>query len=250
MPGCECDVCLSDDPKNKRLRASAYVEFTDADGKAVRILIDTTPDLRTQALRDRISGVEAVLYTHIHSDHVNGIDDLRSFNFINKTTIDIYASDATATELERRFAYVFYGNTEYEGGATPNVKMHRIMPNTPFQVRGLEVIPLQVLHGRMEVFGYRFGDFAYITDCSHIPEETHALLAGLDVLVLDGLRYRPHNTHFTHEQAVREIERINPRRAFLTHISHDIDHNQGNAHIRFLTNGDVSLGYDQLAFEL
>lgn len=250
MPGCGCDVCTSDTPQNKRLRASAFIEYTTPTGAPARVLIDTTPDLRTQALRENISAVDAVLYTHIHSDHVNGIDDLRSFNFINKTTIDIYASETTATELERRFAYVFFGNTAYEGGATPNVKMHRIAPNIPFDLFGLPVTPLQVMHGQMEVFGYRFGKFAYITDCSLIPEATHAHLADLEVLVLDGLRYRPHNTHFTHEQAVREIERINPRRAYLTHISHDIDHTQGNAHLRFLTNADVTLGYDQLAFEL
>ena len=259
IPGCRCDVCLSSNPKNKRHRASAYIELqgkdipgsgTSAEEIAGRILIDTTPDLRSQALTHGVTKIDAVLYTHTHADHVFGIDDLRSFNFIHNTSIPLYASEKSADMLENTFTYCFYEDPDYEGGSPPQLTLHRIQPNTPLSLFGVEVLPLAVEHGKMEVFAYRIGDFAYVTDCSHIPEESMQLLTGVKTLVLDGLRHRPHKTHFTLEQAAEIASQLGVERCFLTHLSHEVEHEAGNEFLKTTTDAAIVLGYDGLVLEI
>ncbi len=266
VPGCRCAVCTSTDAKNDRLRTSIFIELERRDvrtagpgeGELVadssqvigHVLVDTSPDLRRQALRAGIARVDAVLYTHVHADHVFGIDDLRSFNFVNKSVIDCYASAASAADLEQKFRYAFFPDDDYEGGAPPNLTLSRIEPYKPFVLFGVPVLPLPVLHGSMEVFAYRIGSFGYATDCSEIPERTREHLKDLDVLILDGLRYRPHKTHFTHEQAVREIEILKPKQAYLTHISHELEHHAANEQLKKMTKRNVEMAYDGLVLDI
>ena len=263
MPGCGCDVCVSTDKRNTRLRTSILIELDSTDlpeamqadvdpaaSPAFRILVDTSSDLRYQALRDGISRVDAVLYTHTHADHVFGIDELRSFNFASGIEIPIYASEASATELELRFPYAFFPNPNYEGGSPPRVKLHRFVHYKELSLLGVTILPLPVMHGSMEVTAFRIGKFAYVTDCSFIPESSRAQLMDLDVLVLDGLRRRPHRTHFTLDRAVEEIELLRPQKTYLTHISHEIDHQESNAYLKTLTTLPVELAWDQLVISL
>ncbi len=244
VPGCPCDVCASTDPKNNRLRTSILVE------DKTNILVDTSTDLRTQALKYGFTKIDAVLYTHEHADHVNGIDDLRSFNFINKCTIPLYASAQTAQQLEHNFFYAFNADPNYEGGAPPRLSLQTIEPLKEIIVAGIKVLPVQLMHGKLPILGFRFGDFAYLTDCNVVPEETKKALDGVKIIIIDGLRDRPHKTHFTQEQAVRELEALGPQKAYLTHITHDVDHEEGNRKIRALTSLDVELAYDGLVIEI
>jgi phosphoribosyl 1,2-cyclic phosphate phosphodiesterase len=254
VPGCRCRVCLSADPLNKRLRTSILFELgTEKSGgtdSGPAILVDTSPDLRYQALRSGITHIDAVLYTHVHADHVFGIDDLRSFNFINGNVIPVYASETSASELESRFTYAFFADALYEGGAPPQLSLQRIRPYEPLLLFGTHILPLALKHGRMDVLGFRLGNFAYLTDCSEIPEVSREHLQNLDVLILDGLRYRPHKTHFNHAQAVREIERLSPKRSYLTHISHEVEHHEANEKLRQLTTLPVELAYDGLCIDI
>lgn len=259
VPGCTCRVCSSGKAKNQRLRTSILIELerrdlpsSNIDSKEVvaRVLVDTSPDLRYQSLRAKISSVDAVLYTHVHADHVFGIDDLRSFNFVNGREIPIYASEKTCSELETRFSYAFFPDPNYEGGAPPKLKLHRINSYEKFELFGVPFLPLLVEHGATEVFAYRVGNFAYATDCVSIPKASRENLLNLDALILDGLRIRPHNTHFTIERAAKEVEFLRPKKAYLTHISHEVDHDEGNDLLRALSRQDVELAYDGLVIEL
>lgn len=263
VPTCPCAVCNHVDPKNRRLRTSIYVELTASDrphavssdpvpdnAPSVGILVDTTPDLRYQLLRTGINQVDAVLYTHHHADHIFGLDDLRIFNFRNRRSLPVYASEATGIELQRIFAYAFFEQLDYAGGPPPKLDLCKVESNKAMEVDGHAIIPLRALHGNMEVYGFRFGKFAYLTDCSHIPEETHELLVGVEMMILDGLRERPHPTHFNFTQAVSELERIGPSRAYLTHLSHDCEHSDANQILAGLTSLPVELAYDGLTLEL
>ena len=262
VPGCTCAVCKSANSKNNRLRTSIYIELEardrpEADSSSLapqstlgHILVDTSPDLRQQVLRENISQIEAVLYTHTHADHVFGIDDLRSFNFINDCVIDCYASVESAKELELRFPYAFFPDPKYQGGAPPRLTLNRLTSYEPLQLFGVNVLPLPLMHGAMEVLGFRVGAFAYLTDCSQIPDRSRELLRNLDVLIIDGLRIRPHKTHFTHEQAVKEIEDLKPKRAFLTHLSHEDEHEWANAELKKMPKFDVALAYDGLVIDV
>jgi len=242
--GCDCHVCTSNNPKNKRLRCSLYIE-TEKTG----LLIDTGPDLRQQALRAGIKKVDSVLYTHSHADHVFGIDDLRPFNFISKKSIPVYANQQTAEELEKNFYYCFHQDPNYEGGNPPRLVLKTVKPNQELTIQDIKVTPLSVFHGQLEVIAYRIRDFAYITDCSLIPEETKAKLQGLDTLIIDGLRNRPHNTHFSVEQAVQEIMSLKPKHAFLTHISHELDHEEENRKLSKIKDVKIELAYDGMVLE-
>lgn len=246
VPGCDCSVCRSTNPKNRRLRTSAHLLLEDEGKEAFGILIDSGPDLRLQALERNLRRINAVLFTHAHADHIFGIDDLRSFNFLNHAPIPVFASRRTGKELLAKFEYCFTTDNSYEGGAPPRLLLNVLEPYQEFSLAGQTILPLVVYHGKMEVFGFRFGPFAYITDCSDIPERTRELLQGVEVLVLDGLRERPHKTHLTLRQAVTEVEKIRPRQTFLTHVSHELDHETANEKLQSMTDFDVSLAYDGL----
>lgn len=235
--GCECEVCVSENPKNKRTRPSLLVRTA---GK--HLLIDTATDLRAQAIREGLKRIDAVLYTHSHADHILGLDDLRPFNFWQKKHIPCFGNEITMEKVCDTFKYVF---TEPQpGGSMPRIEPHVV--NDRFEFEGVTVQPLPILHGRMPIFGYRIGRLSYITDCSEIPSETYGLLKGTKVLVLGVLRYAPHPTHLNLEQALQIIDRVQPERAFFTHISHDFDHDRANAELP----EHIRLSYDGLRFEM
>ncbi len=217
MPGCSCPVCTSSDPHDNRLRASVLLEWN-----GLACLIDVTTDLRQQALRTNLQRLDAVLITHNHADHISGLDDVRPFCFKRPADqpIPFYGYSGHLDWLRRRFDYIW--EPKQIGGGLPNISLHPVA--APFSLFGLEVIPLPVQHGKEPVFGYRIGDFAYISDVSEIPEETYALLRGVRLLFLDGLRRRPHTTHFHIEQSVAAARRIGADTTYLTHICHDCSH--------------------------
>ena len=221
--GCDCETCTSDDPRDKRLRVSVLVEHA---GQSV--LLDTSSDFRQQALRVGLKHLDAVLITHCHADHIFGLDDIRPLNF-RHGALGVYANDRAWRDIRRIFQYVF--EPSHFGGGLPQVLAHTVEPGARFCLApGLEVTPVEVIHGRLPVIGYRLNDFAYLTDLNEIPEASADLLRGLDVLVLDCLRiHKAHPTHLTLEKALRYVELLRPRRAYLTHIAHDIKHERDSA---------------------
>ena len=231
--GCHCGVCTSADPRDARLRPSVLVSY---EGR--NILIDTTPDLRTQALRAGLEHLDAVLFTHAHADHIMGLDDVRPFNFRQKGRIPIYASTETMASIQRIFSYIFDNATRVTN--VPQLDA-RLLDGAALDLFGVEFTPVPVLHGSRTIYGFRFGPAAYLTDHSDIPESSLELLRGLDVLFLDALRYKPHPTHSTVEQSVRTVEKLAPRRAFFTHICHDLGHERAESllppHIRLAYDG-------------
>ncbi len=236
--GCTCRVCRSEDPRDRRLRPSVCLRW---DGHTV--VIDTGPDFRQQALAHGIEKVDAVLFTHAHADHVLGLDDLRPFNFHQRGPIPVYASAQTLEVIRRIFSYIFHdGPTE---SSRPRIETH-VFPDEPIAVGGVEFLPIPVKHGSGDCHGFRFGNHAYLTDHSEIPEESMALLEGVEVLFLDALRYKPHPTHSTVERSLRTVERLKPRAAYFTHISHDLEH----ARVESLLPEGVHLAYDGLELEL
>lgn len=217
MIGCDCDVCRSPDPRDKRLRPSIFMQLDDG----LRVLVDTTPDLRTQALRADIRHVDAILFTHSHADHVMGLDEVRRYNMLRRAPMPIYGDSNTLRELRRTFAYVFESNAP-KGGGVPDLRLFPIAG--PFCLGRQEVQPVPIRHGPWDILGFRVGRFAYLTDCNGIPDTSLALLRGLDCLVLDALRHRPHPTHFTLAEAVEMAARIGAARTFFTHIAHELGH--------------------------
>ena len=234
--GCECETCLSEDPRDKRLRVSVIIEH---DGQTV--LIDTSSDFRQQALRFGLKRLDAVLITHCHADHIFGLDDIRPLNF-RFGALGVYANERAWVDIKRIFKYIF--EPSHFGGGLPQVLAHTVLPSASFSLsRGLEVTPLELIHGRLPVMAYRLNDFAYATDLSEIPPETMDGLRDLDVLVLDCLRFRQHPTHLWVDKALEYVEQLKPRRTFFTHIAHDIKHSRDSAK---LPEG-VSFAFDGLA---
>lgn len=229
---CSCRVCKSPDPCDKRMRPSILLEY---DGRVV--VVDTTPDFRTQALREGLTRLDAVLFTHAHADHILGLDDVRVFNFRQQGPIPIYAEAGCLTSIRRTFAYIFEGNYPYGGVA----KLNPHLIDGPFDLWGLGVTPVPVWHGNLPILGFRFRDTAYITDVSEIPETSFPLLDGLNLLILDALRHKPHATHLSLAQALAMVERIKPQRAYFTHIVHELGHEETNAalpaHVRLAHDG-------------
>ncbi|HET7205381.1 MAG TPA: MBL fold metallo-hydrolase [Terriglobales bacterium] len=237
--GCDCAVCRSSDPHDKRTRPSIMVEY----GGHV-VLIDTTPDFREQAIRECIRKVDAVLYTHTHADHILGIDDLRPLSFRRPEKIPLYARPEAAEFLRNMFRYIF--DADYKFGGIARVELNVI--NGPVQLFGAQFQPVPVIHGDTEIYGFRFGSAAYLTDFSDLPEASLAQLSGLDILFLDALRHKPHPTHSTVENSLRIVDRVKPKRAFFTHICHDLPHAATNASLP----ANVRLSHDgmKLDFEI
>ena len=234
--GCGCGVCRSTDPRDQRTRPSLLVRFN---GRAV--VIDTTPDFRFQALRAALDRLDAVLYTHGHADHILGMDDVRAFNIKQREEIPLYADGATLEILRRTFAYVLA--PEPVASTVPSVQMREI--TGPVNLFGVEFKPVPLWHGAMPVLGFRAGGMAYLTDFSEIPAESFPLLQDLDVLILDALRDTPHPTHSTVENSLELVKKIQPKRAFFTHICHDLPHQATNARLP----AHVRLAFDTLELE-
>jgi phosphoribosyl 1,2-cyclic phosphate phosphodiesterase len=236
--GCDCDVCRSTDPRDQRLRPSVLVSY---EGR--NVLIDTTPDLRTQALRANITQLDAVLFTHNHADHVMGLDDVRPFNFRQKGHIPIYANEPTMAAIFRCFPYIFDGLKKESN--VPRLTTNTI-DGSPIELFGMTFLPVPILHGRQQIYGFRFGAAAYLTDHSEIPEASMEMLQGLDVLFLDALRYRPHATHSTVEHSIGTAQKLNAKRTFFTHICHEIPHAAGQAKLP----PKIFLAYDGLELDV
>ncbi|MEO7190713.1 MAG: MBL fold metallo-hydrolase [Vicinamibacterales bacterium] len=239
MIGCECAVCRSTDPRDTRLRSSIYVECDDG----LRVLVDTTTDLRQQALRHGIRRVDAILFTHSHADHIMGLDEVRRFNMMSGQPMPIFAERHTLEDLRRTFGYVFRSDAP-RGGGVPDLRLWEI--GGPFCLGGQEVVPVPILHGSWQILGFRLGGLAYLTDCSGIPPASMALLAGVDVLVLDALRRTPHPTHFTLDQAIAISQQLGARQTYFTHIAHELGHAAVSAE---LPHG-VALAYDGLLLDV
>jgi len=237
--GCTCAVCHSSDPHDRRTRPSILLEFG---GKVV--LIDTTPDFREQAIREQIRQIDAVLYTHTHADHILGIDDLRPLSYHRDGKIPLYARPDAAEFIRNMFRYIF--DADYKFGGLARLELKPITGT--FELFGARFEPIPIVHGDTEIYGYRFGSAAYLTDFSEIPESSMPLLQGLDVLFLDGLRYKPHPTHSTVQNSIRIADRLKAKRVFFTHICHDLPHEETNASLP----PNVRLSYDgmKLQFEI
>ena len=236
--GCRCAVCMSDDPRNKRLRQSVKIE-----SNGQHFLIDTTPDLRLQLLRDPIPRLDFILFTHSHSDHLMGLDDIRPFNFRQRETIHAFANAKTAHAIRRAFSYIW--SDSQIGGGKPQLELHDV--DGPFTHAGIEITPLPVQHGDWTILGYRVGGFAYITDTNGIPDATMRLLGGIEHLALDGLRPSPrHPTHFVIDEAVACAQRIGAKQTWLIHLTHEVDH----AAVEATLPDGIRLAYDGLRLEL
>jgi phosphoribosyl 1,2-cyclic phosphate phosphodiesterase len=257
--GCGCAVCISDDPRDRRLRPSLLLRWRDGErdsaqrqgpvagdpGRERVVVIDTGPDFREQALRNGLTRVDAVLYTHGHADHILGLDDLRPLSFAvarEGGVIPLYATEATATVLRRMYDYTFSPDATYPTRA--RVRIEPLQDRTP--IHGVEFVRVPLLHGVMEISGFRFGRAAYLTDVSNIPESSFALLEGLDCLIVSALRHKPHPSHATLDQAVDWARRIGAKQTWFTHIAHELGHAATN---RALPAG-VALAYDGLTFSV
>lgn len=236
--GCDCETCISDNPRDKRLRVSILIEHRDK-----KLLVDTSSDFRQQALRANIRHLDAVLITHCHVDHVFGLDDIRPLNF-RHGPMGVYANEIAWTDLRRIFQYIF--NPTHFGGGLPQLVPHTVEPGATFCIgEDLEITPIEVTHGKLPVIAYRFNDFAYATDLKTIPSESMDGLRDLDVLVLDCVRIKPHSTHLCLEEALAIIAELRPKRAFLTHLNHDILHERDSR----LLPDNVQFGYDELIID-
>ncbi len=240
--GCHCAVCTSSDPRDNRLRPSILISY---EGR--NVLVDTTPDFRTQALRAAIERIDAILITHSHADHLMGLDDVRPFNFRQSGSIPIYAAPDTMAAVRRCFPYIF-------DGAERNTNVPKLdartLDGSTIDLFGLQFLPVPIWHGKQTIYGFRFGAAAYLTDHSEIPETSLEMLHDLDVLFLDALRYKPHPTHSTVDRSLATVERLKPKRAFFTHICHDLGHERAESmlpeHVRLAYDG-LEIVVDQAA---
>ena len=234
---CDCAVCRSLNPKNKRLRSSVLFEVN-----GLNILVDTSPDLRQQLLRQPIPRVDAVLYTHAHADHIFGLDELRRFNYLQKERIQAYAHPETSLKLRSIFDYAFHRGALRKG--VPNLSLQDIKGK--FSIAGTEIIPIPLLHGNQEILGFRIGNIAYCTDVSAIPEASYKFLENLEYLILDALREKPHPTHFSLDQAIEQAQKISAKQTYFTHISHILDHDKHGQDLP----ETIQFAYDGLVLEL
>lgn len=237
--GCDCEVCSSEDSMDKRLRSSVLISKNNTN-----ILVDIGPDFRQQILNNRVKDLHAILVTHEHNDHIIGLDDVRPFNFLYKRNMPVYCVDRVAEELRTRFAYVFNHNP-YPGA--PRVELRLINKDGPFKVKGLDIIPIEVLHGKLSVLGFRFDDFTYITDAKFFPEKSIEKIKGTKVLVLNALHHNDHHSHLNLAQALEFIEIIQPEKAFLVHISHNMGFHEA---VNMQLPGNVFLAHDGQTIDL
>jgi phosphoribosyl 1,2-cyclic phosphate phosphodiesterase len=240
--GCDCAVCRSTDPRDKRTRSGAVLEAAGS-----TILIDTPPELRLQLIAAGFSRVDAVLYTHEHADHINGIDDLRIFSVRGRQPLPIYGPGETLDRLRTSFNYIFNDAVRpYEGTSKPSLTLHETQPDQAITVAGVEVLPLAFQHGHLRVFGYRFGSLAYITDVKEISSSARERLRGLEVLVLNALWWRPHPTHLSISEAIESARELGARRTYLTHLTHET----GHAELETQLPAGVFPAYDGLTVEV
>jgi phosphoribosyl 1,2-cyclic phosphate phosphodiesterase len=210
---CDCKICLSDDYHDKRLRTSVLVEIDET-----KIVIDAGPDFRQQMLREKVNRLDAIILTHEHKDHISGMDDVRAFNYKSQDAMDIFAEDRVQKAIKKEYSYVF---AEYQYPGVPKMRLNQIT-DYPFKIRDITITPLRVFHYRLPVYGFRIGDFAYITDANYIPEETKEKLFGVKYFVINALRKEKHISHFSLREAIDIIREISPRKSFITHISHQM----------------------------
>ena len=249
--GCDCPVCRSTDPRDRRTRPSILIEIVPAPdapsspmaARVRSILVDTSTDLRTQALVNDVRRVDAILFTHTHADHVFGIDDVRRFNQMQRSAIPCFADSATVASLKRMFTYIFVPPKQV-GGGLPQLSLFPLAG--AFTLGGVEIVPIPLFHGVLPILGFRIGSFAYLTDCNRIPDESFALLAGVKTLIIDALRQRSHSTHFSVSEATAVAQQLGVERAYFTHISHDLGHAGTSATLP----AGVELAYDGLVVEI
>lgn len=239
--GCHCEVCTSTDPHDNRLRSSVIFHTQDK-----HLLIDTSPDLRQQLLRNVPDRIDAVLYTHMHSDHTAGVDDLRPYNFRQEERIPAYFPENAVADYKQRFGYTLEP-VRHRYGVVPNLEMHVIDPTAPFDVAGVEVTPVPVMHGGLPILGYRIGNVAYLTDILSLPPESEQLLQGLDVLVTTALKKEENPGHMSLDQALAFVEKIAPKQAYLSHVGHELGR---DSEIAPLLPDNVTLAYDGLVIEV
>lgn len=213
---CACPVCTSENPKNNRTRASVWIR---TGGRS--LLIDTSTDFRIQAIREKITKLDVILFTHAHADHLHGLDDIRPLCWDKR--IPVYGNSPTLSEIRRRFSYIF--EDTQRGGGKPKIDLMEL-GETAEDIGGVRVQPIPIKHGSLDILGFRIGDFAYLTDCSEIPSESYDLLHDLDTLVIGALRDRPHETHFSVSQALAEVEKLRPARTYFTHLCHNLEHEE------------------------
>lgn len=233
---CDCNVCLSSDPRDKRLRTSLLIETAGS-----VIVIDAGPDFRQQMLREQVTRLDAIILTHEHKDHIAGMDDVRAFNYRSRDAIDIYSEERVQKAVRKEYSYVF---SEYQYPGIPKMRLNDVNDNT-FRINDLEILPVRVFHYRLPVYGFRLGDFAYITDANYLPEESKEKLYGVKYLVINALRKEKHVSHFSLGEAVAVIKEISPKKAFITHISHQMGfHKEVDAELP----AGIMLAYDGLTF--
>ena len=238
---CQCKTCKSTDSRDKRLRSSLYVEYEDK-----KFIIDCGPDFRQQVLRENIVHLDFLLLTHKHNDHIGGMDDVRPFNFVQHEALPVYANKSTLADIKKRFYYSFEA-VPYPG--TPQFELVEVKKNTPFVAKGVEIMPVEVMHGKMHVFGYRTGDFTYITDAKYIEDDQKALIKGTKYMVVNVLRpFKEHKMHFNLKEALQLIEEIAPQKAFITHMSHKFPPYKQLSELNVPDN--VIFAYDGLTVEL
>ena len=237
--GCDCSVCLSNDPRDNRLRSGVLVEIGDAN-----ILIDTGPDLRYQMLKNKVERVDAILYTHEHNDHIIGLDDIRPINFLHNKDLSVYASKMVHDSLVKRFDYIF-AEQKYPG--TPQVNQVYISKEKEFYIGKTKIVPIEVLHGKLPILGYRIGDMTYLTDVKTISEEEMRKIKGTKVLVISALHLKEHHSHLNLDQAIAMVQEISPEQAYLTHVSHKMGPIEK---VSPRLTEDIQFAYDGMVIEL